>query len=213
MRSPRRHLYVRINTEIVIEGYPRSANTFAVAAFLQAQNRPVRIARHLHLPVQIIRAVRWKIPTLVLIRYPEDAVLSLLVREPLISAKWALKEYIGFYSAIRPYSDGYVLATFEQVTSDFGQVIDRINRKFKTDFLRFEHTPENVSRVFEMVEEMDKADRGEENATETTVARPSEYRRILKMQRLEELMQADVVPLVQKAKWIYEEMVGELCAS
>ncbi|RMG27959.1 MAG: hypothetical protein D6732_19595, partial [Methanobacteriota archaeon] len=40
-------------TEIVIEGYPRSANTFAVVAFRLAQNRPVKIAHHLHMEAQI----------------------------------------------------------------------------------------------------------------------------------------------------------------
>lgn len=172
VRPARRHLHVCRDTEIAIEGYPRSANTFAVAAFLQAQKRPVKIARHLHLPVQVIRAVRWGISTLVLIRRPEEAVLSRLVRKPLLSAKGALSEYIAFYFAIRPYSDGYVLATSDRVTSDCGQVIDRIDMKFKADFLRFEHTPENVQRLFEMVGQMGRADTGKERVTETTIARP-----------------------------------------
>lgn len=48
LRPQRRDLVVARDTEIVIEGYPRSANTFAVAAFLLAQGRPVKIAHHLH---------------------------------------------------------------------------------------------------------------------------------------------------------------------
>src|SRR5437868_13667498 len=33
-------------TEIVIEGYPRAASSFAVAAFRAAQGRPVGVAHH-----------------------------------------------------------------------------------------------------------------------------------------------------------------------
>jgi hypothetical protein len=54
-------------TQLVIEGYPRLGNTFAVVAFLQAQKEDVRIAHHLHAPAQVIRAARWRIPTIVLI--------------------------------------------------------------------------------------------------------------------------------------------------
>ncbi len=42
LRPSRRYLLVTKDTEIVIEGYPRSANTFAVAAFLVAQGLPVK---------------------------------------------------------------------------------------------------------------------------------------------------------------------------
>src|SRR5262245_45373054 len=41
------------DTELVIDGYMRSANTFAVYAFQMAQRRPVRLAHHLHAPAQV----------------------------------------------------------------------------------------------------------------------------------------------------------------
>ena len=97
VRSKTRHIIVSKDTEIVIEGFPRSVNTFAVVAFTFAQGRPVKIARHLHAPAQVIAAVRREIPCIVLIRKPRDAVLSLLVRAPHISADQALKDYIRFY--------------------------------------------------------------------------------------------------------------------
>jgi hypothetical protein len=40
------------------------------------------IAHHLHAPAQVIRAARWRILTLVLMRRPRDAVLSLVIRDP-----------------------------------------------------------------------------------------------------------------------------------
>ena len=46
------------DTELVIEGFPRTANTFAVFAFQTAQARPVRVAHHLHAPIQVTVAAR-----------------------------------------------------------------------------------------------------------------------------------------------------------
>jgi len=67
-------------TELVIEGFARSGNTFAVAAFSLAQPRPVRLAHHLHAPAQVLLAARMGIPCIVLVRDPVDAVASRLIR-------------------------------------------------------------------------------------------------------------------------------------
>ena len=123
--NKRRHEFlVSPSTELVIEGFPRSGNTFAVAAFMLSQPRPVRIAHHHHhVPAQIVYAVRRGIPTLVVVWKPDDAVLSLVIREPFVSIEEALRDYRLFHERIFPYAYGYVVATFEEVTSDFGKVI------------------------------------------------------------------------------------------
>ena len=84
-------------TEIVIEGYPRSANTFSVFAFLQAQGRHISIAHHLHVEAQIVLGVRWGIPVLVLLRNPVDAIRSLKIRHPDIIIRNEIERYIQFY--------------------------------------------------------------------------------------------------------------------
>jgi len=180
IRPKTRQITVFKDTEIVIEGFPRSANTFAVAAFTFAQGRPVKIARHLHAPAQVIAAVRRGIPCVVVIRKPRDAVLSQLVRAPHVSAEQALKDYIRFYRSIAPYRDKFVVGRFEEVTTDFGEVIRRVNARFGANFKLFKHTDENLQKVFHMVEEMDKQDTGLREVKEETVARPSAYREKLK---------------------------------
>jgi len=204
VRPSRRHLLVARDTEIVIEGYPRSANTFAVAAFLLAQGRPVKIAHHLHVPAQVIQAVRWGIPTIVVIRDPQDAVLSFLVREPYLSARRALQDYITFYLTISHYRNGFVIALFDEVINNFGRVIVRVNERFGTIFEPFEHTDENIRKVFDLVEEMDKADQKRDSVTETTVARPSAVREALKLKRMQELARPEIVELLKEAYQVYE---------
>jgi hypothetical protein len=138
-------------TDLVLEGYPRSGNTFAWYALIMAQTCPFNIASHSHNPGRIIEAVRHQIPTLVLIRKPEDCVISYCIYEPRLSLDLALNHWIRFYKAIKPYKDGYILATFDDVVTDFGAVIARVNNQFDTKFELFDHTEENVKEVFSKI--------------------------------------------------------------
>mgnify|MGYP007017151076 CR=1 FL=1 len=53
------------NTRITIEGYPRSANTYAVYAFKHVNAiKWNEIAHHLHVQAQIIRSIKYKIPVI-----------------------------------------------------------------------------------------------------------------------------------------------------
>ncbi|MGD1922294.1 MAG: hypothetical protein ACFCAD_27420 [Pleurocapsa sp.] len=52
------------DTDIVIEGYPRSGNTFASSAVRIAQTKPVKIAYRLHAPTQLICAAKMVIPAI-----------------------------------------------------------------------------------------------------------------------------------------------------
>jgi len=207
IRPKTRQITVSKDTEIVIEGFPRSANTFAVAAFTFAQELPVKIARHLHAPAQVIVAARRGIPCIVLIRKPRDAVLSLLVRAPHISAEQALKDYIRFYSSVAPYCDKYVVGRFEEVTTDFGEVIRWVNAHFGTNFKLFEHSDENLRKVFQIVEEMDKQDTGLREVKEQTVARPSPHREIVKNAAEAKLETLKARRLLLKAEKVYRMFV------
>ena len=207
IRSKTCDITVQKDTELVIEGYPRSANTFAVAAFMFAQGRPVKIARHLHAPAQVIAAVRKGIPCIVLIRKPRDAVLSLLVRAPHISAEQALKDYIRFYRSVYPYRDKFVVGRFEEVTTDFSEIIRRVNARFGTNFKLFEHTEENLQKVFQIVEEMDKQDTGLGEVKEVTVARPSAYREKLKKEMEAKLETPKARKLLLEAEEVYRMFI------
>ncbi len=167
----REHRAVQPTTQIVIEGFPRSANTFSVWAFVQAQHEDVRVAHHLHSPAQLIRAAQWRIPTLVLLRKPKDAVMSLVLRSPQPVAH-ALRQYISFYETATKYRDAYVLGKFEEVTENYGAVIERINDRFGTRFSLFHHTEENTEKVFSHIEKIHRARRGG-LISEVAIARPS----------------------------------------
>jgi hypothetical protein len=140
------------DTEVVIESYPRSGNTFSVTAFEMAQGRQPRVADHLHAPAQVVLAARMRIPCLVLIRRPEDAILSHAIRFPYISIRQCLTDYVRFYRTVLPYRDSYLLVRFESTTRDFGAAMVALNQKFSTSFAVFDHTPENERECFAIVQ-------------------------------------------------------------
>ena len=166
-------------TEIVIEGFPRSANSFAVNAFCLAQDREVHVAHHLHAPAQVMAAGRAGVPAIVLVREPEAAICSFLLWQPHLRVREAVTTYLRFYQALLGIEDVYVAARFEQVTADFGEVIDRVNDWFGSSFQRFEHTQENVDLCFQEIETNSRGQRHGE-LVESVVARPSDARKPLK---------------------------------
>jgi hypothetical protein len=140
-------------TELVIEGFPRTGNTFATVAFQTAQPRPVPVAHHLHVASHVIAAAERGVPALVLIRPLEATVVSAMMWWQYVSAPAALRAYARFYRRLMPVRDACVVAPFHEVTSDFGAVVERINRRYGTEFARFDHTPEHVERCYRLIEE------------------------------------------------------------
>lgn len=132
-------------TELFIEGSLRAGNTFTVIAFQQAQREPASVAHHVHAAGAVIAAVQMRTPTLVLIRPPEQSVLSYVVRRPELTIDQALRGYARFYRPLLPYRDEFVVGRFGDVTSDLGRVIRRVNDRFGTK-LRAVRTDRGESR-------------------------------------------------------------------
>jgi hypothetical protein len=196
-----RHLLVTPETRFVIEGFPRSGNTFAVVAFERAQRKALRVAHHLHMPAQVMLAARWRIPTLVLLRNPTDAVLSLTIRDPLVSVREALKHYVFFHEKIVEYRDAFVLGLFEEVTRDYGAVLERVNARFGTRFSPFRHTADNVESIFADIEDRHRARRN--SLDEKQISRPSSLRAEIKNASRRELEDPVARELVARAEAVY----------
>ena len=146
------------DSDIVIEGYPRSANSFSMKAFKFSNGDGYKIATHLHAYPQVIMALRYKVPTLVLIRHPFDCISSYAALraqakgyenvKDTFSLSWMLEDYIVFYSALKPFKGKFLMAEFSQVLDDYGLVISKLNEMFNTEFIPFDHSPENEKAVF-----------------------------------------------------------------
>jgi len=198
------HLSVNQRTQLVIEGIPRSGNSFAVLAFQHAQSNNTEIAHHIHVPAQIIRAVKRSIPTMVLIRQPLDVISSTKVRHPEMPINEIFKNYIWFYRSILNYSKGYLICPFNSLIKDYGSVIECLNRKFGTNFAPFKHTKKNVDIVFSRIDQINKihsSGLAEQNS------RPSELKEKLKTKILEKARSQTYASLAYQARCIYDKFL------
>jgi len=148
-------LCVRRDTEIVIEGFPRSANNTTVQGFLERQERPVRDAHHKHHAAQLVRAARWEIPAGALVRPPRDAVVSLLAlveearrrqgtdggRTRHLTFDEAVAAWTAFYGAVLKHREALVVASFTWATRDLTGLVETVNDRFDTSFGSVETMP------------------------------------------------------------------------
>jgi hypothetical protein len=193
------------DTEIVIEGFPRCGNTFAVIAFQKAQERKVKIAHHLHVPAQIHFAVKRGIPALVLIREPLEAISSLIVRHPERTPETCFTEYNNFYRSILPVKDKFVVSNFNETVNDLGLVTARLNERFSTSFKSFVHTPENVESVFNKIDENNQI---LEDGSILQLAKPAKEREYLKGE-VKLFLQSDKYNvLLKQAEYTYRMLIA-----
>ena len=100
---------VNSNTDIVIEGYSRSGNTFFVNAFIYFSKKKMKIAHHTHSIANIEYGIRYKKKVLVCIRHPMNTIYSnynyFISNYSKINVKSLLKEYFDFYNTLNKLSD------------------------------------------------------------------------------------------------------------
>jgi hypothetical protein len=206
-RPDKRSTLARSDTALVIEGFPRSGNTFSVAAFQIANGLQPHLGRHLHGAPHLLRAKRLGVPAIALVRDPEDAVPSYLVRRAGLHAEDALVEYLDFHRTAWRARDAFVVGLFDDVTGDFGAVIGRVNQRFGTSFARFESTRDNEAAAFELVEEMNRLEcRGE--VVETHVGRPSSERTARKAEIAASLRRPRAARLLGEAQELFRRYVA-----
>ena len=205
-RPGKRATLARRDTALVMDGFLRSGNTFSVAAFVIANGSELHLGRHLHGAPHILRAARLGVPAVVLIRRPEDAVSSYVIRRPSLTPDDALLEYLDFYRTAWRVRDHFVVGLFDDVVSDFGRVIEAVNARFGTHFTPYDPTPANEAAAFELVEEMNRLEcRGE--VVETHVGRPSAQRQQRKQEITTMLRQPKTAARLARADTCYQAYV------
>ena len=188
------------DTEIVIESFSRSGSTFATMAFIYAQGRPIKVSYHTHAAGLVQRAVRLGIPTLVVIRQPVDSCIANMVRFN-VSSKAALEAWLRFYDGVASCVESVVIGRFDDVTNDFGEVTRRVNHRFGTSFVEFDHTPENVEKVFSLIDDRTRSTFG--SVVEFAVPRPSANRDERKAAISREFMALRLRALLERANQLF----------
>jgi hypothetical protein len=96
--------------------------------------------------------LRHNLPVIVIIRRPRDTIASGLQYYPDQPPHWAVQLYRRFHEGLLPMADRVLIATFEEVTADFGSVVRRCNARFGTDFVPYERTEESEQALKEQLD-------------------------------------------------------------
>jgi len=120
---------VNSETEICIEGYPRSANTF-IFHLLKILKPSVLVGGHSHTIANIKLALKKKVPVFVLIRNPIDAISSQVLRSNIVKNKsekknieYAIEDYKSFYNYILKNRDKVKLLHFDDVLNNLDNIL------------------------------------------------------------------------------------------
>lgn len=118
-------------TDLVIEGFPRCANTWT-EALVRVAGPNLNLAHHSHAAAHVIAAVQASVPVLVLYRNPDDAVRSLLAMlGRRASAAHAYTDYASFYKSILTLPrTSLLLVPFQLATEAPAVVIERLTQRF-----------------------------------------------------------------------------------
>ncbi len=167
------------HTRITIEGYPRSANTYAAYALKHVNEiQWNEIGHHLHVQAQIIRSIKYNIPVILLIRHPLEAVRSLVVRHDFIAVDEALEDYYRFYNDLYSHKEGFVVAEFNRVINHFGEIIDQINQRFNVHFNHFPDQDDDVKAA--VMNEIDERNLQMDKGKVTHLYRPDADKEAMK---------------------------------
>ena len=195
---------VGARTRLVLEGFPRSANTYALAAFRCANGSGPAVASHLHSAASVAEGLRRRLPVLVVIRDPVDACASLIQRQQ-VTAHSALVAYVRFHLAVLGCLDSIVVSDFMTTTTSFGSAVRAINGRFGTSYIPYEATEVNERWCRDFVEEADRTDQGASRPHTVALPRASRSARGEAIKRSILLQEPH---LVDEARSLYREIAS-----
>lgn len=175
VREPYQHVRYINRCDAVIDGFPRSANTYASYALRWAVEPKYIVRGHTHAMATLKAAVQAGKPAMLLLRNPDHAVASFYQMLGSVSLGACFTAYARFHERCIPLKDRLYVANFEDVTNDFGQVLDGFYVNYDLDWPRYTKTEQNEATIKDII---DHANRRYNNGVlrENRVPRPSSSR-------------------------------------
>lgn len=195
-----RDCYTNMHTDIVIDGFPRCANTYATYAFDLVQKRRLNIAHHIHKQSQFLIARKYNIPGILLIRKPTDCITSLLLRQPRYDPSTLFKGYHFLYNSLKNLNS-FIVGDFGNVLNNYGSIIQQVNAKFECNFEVYIKNDANEEKVKEIIYNQDELVGAKDY--KQRVAYPNPEREKTSSEVKEILLQKKYYDLNQKCTEVY----------
>jgi len=196
------------DTEIVIEGYPRSGNTFTLDMIRVRQQAPramgheMKIAHHTHRVETLLVGQALGKPLLVLLRWPEDAILSYVIYAG-TGIEAAAQRYVDFYSAALRLDPPPVVVCFETVVSDINRVLAAVNAVTGDQVPLSEDIAADTARAY--AREAERRAKMLDGQFAMRIAQPHPDREVLKQRRRAEV--TDFLAEKPRIQALYEQVL------
>jgi hypothetical protein len=112
-------------TELVIDGFPGSGNSFVASSLRDALGDETDAVSHFHHTVQLKRAVAFGVPAVVVVREPRSAASSLKSKQPAIRDAVILLRWIVYHRFVARHLDRLDVFLFDEVVAD----VDVVRRR------------------------------------------------------------------------------------
>jgi hypothetical protein len=205
LRENNKRIAVRPNSDLAIEGYWRCGNHFATYAFITSQPKAVHVAHHFHAPAQLMLAIRWGVPAVLLVREPVAAVSSATVFLQQNDPRPFLKFFNVFHAALVPYRERLIISDFERTTGDFGSVIAEVNKRFGKHYALYQGSHEERQRVDDAIRREHTENMGADAAT---LPLPDATKDLLKERIRQRLASSECTELLTEAHRLYDLFVA-----
>jgi len=115
----------RATDDLYVDGYPRSGNSYLFGLIRFFYPR-LSFAHHLHTPAALAIALKKRIPTVVLVREPSDAIASNAHRKQHMQKRAVngrlldqlIDDYIGYYRFVLSHSSSLSMVNFMDLKND-----------------------------------------------------------------------------------------------
>lgn len=136
-------VHATLDTDLVIEGFQRSGNTYCWFLVKEIVQKRAKIAHHTHSVSSLKLAKRFKLPTIVIIRAPLDSLVSATIyRTGGINSKhihrhvkYMIDDYYSFYNFLRQDlgRDNLLIYDFQALIKEPDSFCRVLHKKFEKD--------------------------------------------------------------------------------
>ena len=192
----------RFDFDLMVEGYPRSANTY-MANLLRVTQPRFRVKNRAHIPCHAIAAAEAGIPVLMLLRAPLDCVSSyaILKEEP---ATIHLRYYLAYHEVLRTKTKGMLLVDFDTAINSSLGVLSAFDETFG---LGFDYNFDFATKQAEALALIDReGTRPDGTVDYRFLNRPTEERNAWKQEVVAELMSPANAVRLARANEVYREL-------
>jgi len=197
--------YTNSSTDITIDGFQRSANTFAYVGF-SILNKNIKIAHHSHVPSQIIFSVKKNIHVLLLIRDPIDAIVSFYIfLNEEVPFKTIINSWKNFYLPLIVYKKKIYVSDFQDTIDNLELTIDNINLFYNTNYKSKFNGKNFKEEIFKIVKKSHK-NKFKKNLNNNSLAIPVDSRDE-KKRILTSYIQKNFQKEIKECKIIYNKLL------